>query len=253
VWVREAAGAKDAAFEAVERVMTLRFGEKRVTYDPSDPEANNIAVSKGYTVVPGAALTAGEWQNAKSAGSILPAGRVTPSPKPFSPDGSPLKMLEHLTPDHERFIAYVDRLHRILIGTGCVTQLTDDRGWKFSAAYGRGGMTFAGSAKGDLTVSTVDKPKDWFKLGPSAWWELLLHEFAHSFSSNHLSSEYHDALCALGAKLTKAALDNPKFVSAGVVAEKSPAQRAQPTLAGDTLRGNPCDLSTGTTFEDQLP
>ena len=30
---------------------------------------------------------------------------------------------------------------------------------------------------------------------------LLIHEFGHEYSSDHLSSEYHDALCRIGAKL----------------------------------------------------
>jgi hypothetical protein len=31
--------------------------------------------------------------------------------------------------------------------------------------------------------------------------QLLIHEFAHEYSADHLSSDYHQALCRIGARL----------------------------------------------------
>ena len=39
---------------------------------------------------------------------------------------------------------------------------------------------------------------------------LLIHEFGHQYSSDHLSGEYHDALCRLGARLKRLALEKPE-------------------------------------------
>ena len=39
------------------------------------------------------------------------------------------------------------------------------------------------------------------KVGALDLVQLLIHEFVHEFSSDHLSSEYHEALCRIGAKL----------------------------------------------------
>ena len=39
---------------------------------------------------------------------------------------------------------------------------------------------------------------------------LLLHEFGHEYSGDHLSSDYHEALCKLGAGLKKLALERPE-------------------------------------------
>jgi hypothetical protein len=50
-WVRDAATSPDADPEAMSSVVDLRFGPKAVSYDPSDPEANKLAVSQGFTVV----------------------------------------------------------------------------------------------------------------------------------------------------------------------------------------------------------
>ena len=93
-WVRDAMADERVTAPSVKQVMELRFGSQRVTYDPSDPEANLIAASEGYTVIAPASLSAAEWTNVRKHEGSLPAGRVTPSPKPFSPNGRPLELLE---------------------------------------------------------------------------------------------------------------------------------------------------------------
>ena len=43
---------------------------------------------------------------------------------------------------------------------------------------------------------------DWFERGiTNEVVQLLIHEFGHESSPDHLSSEYHEALCRIGAKL----------------------------------------------------
>ena len=64
-WVRDAAADENVSKDAVEKVVTLRFGEKRVISDPSDPEGTKIAMSQGYTVIPPGALSGQEWANVK--------------------------------------------------------------------------------------------------------------------------------------------------------------------------------------------
>lgn len=66
----------------------MKFGQ-RVSFDPSDAEANKLAVSKGYTVMHGAMMSAAAWKNAKVANPILPAGQVTPGPKAWSGEDDP--------------------------------------------------------------------------------------------------------------------------------------------------------------------
>jgi hypothetical protein len=65
--------------ETVRKLADLRFGPRRVSFDMSDPEANNIAASQGYQVIHGGALSKEEWGVFKRADAILPAGQVTPS------------------------------------------------------------------------------------------------------------------------------------------------------------------------------
>jgi hypothetical protein len=40
--------------------------------------------------------------------------------------------------------------------------------------------------------------------------QLLIHEFGHHFSGDHLSEEYHDGLCRLGAGLKALAMKKPE-------------------------------------------
>ena len=82
-WVREAFQRHGASMadETVERLTALRFGVKRVAYDPSDPEANSLAVSQGYPVVHGSQMAKTEWEEVRRAGA--PAcwtGNAQPAP-----------------------------------------------------------------------------------------------------------------------------------------------------------------------------
>ena len=51
---------------------------------------------------------------------------------------------------------------------------------------------------GDLVFNKLRLGSEWFERGITEdVVQLLVHEFGHQFSSDHLSSEYHEALCAL--------------------------------------------------------
>jgi hypothetical protein len=202
-WVKDAFQTHGAKLEpeTVERVTELRFGFRRVSYDPSDQEANAIAVSKGYTLVYGSQMSKEEWEAARRAGAILPAGQVTPSPKPFSPDGQPLSTVPEAswTDPVRKAVAYMRRVGERLVGQSIRVEVTTDRGWNFAAAYG----------KGQLTLNQGRLGQKWFS-GPLAEINaLLIHELGHHYSGNHLSSDYYDALCDLGARLAQLALEEP--------------------------------------------
>src|SRR5439155_11664728 len=105
---------------AVRSFVRQKYGEKVVIADPSDREAEKIAVSEGYTVVHGGHEAGGTWQNIKRAEAILPAGQVTPSPKPYSddPDATPANLLpeERITPAMRRVEAYTVALAKRVMG-----------------------------------------------------------------------------------------------------------------------------------------
>jgi hypothetical protein len=203
-WVRDASADEAASPAAVEQVMTLRFGEKRVIADPTDPEGTKLAMSQGYTVVPGGALSGGEWANVKRDQVMLPAGQVTPSPKPYSPDGNPMDLVPYdkYTDEMKRVVKYAKALGWKLLDCNIQVDVASKVTWPYAATYGPGRLTFNLGRLGHA----------WFNGGPREDVDqLLIHEFGHHYSSDHLSEEYHDALCKLGAKLAQLALREPEF------------------------------------------
>lgn len=207
-WVRDAMASGQITSGAVQRVMDVRFGVQRVIYDPSDKEANHIAVSKGMAVVQGGALTKEEWENVRKYEAALPAGQVTPSPKPFHPDGEPLHLIDR--EDWSRALRaavnYFQHMSLRLIGETLTVDVTGDVHWRFKAAYGKDPLTGHG---GHLTfnyglMKTAVEAYDRQTLTT-----LLIHELVHHKVSNHLSEEFHRGCCELGAKMVEVALERP--------------------------------------------
>lgn len=206
-WVREATSDERCSTEAIETAVKHRFGEKSVAFDPGDPEANKRAMAEGFTVIPGRSMNKGEWDNIRKAQTsgirlALPSGQVTPSPTPFSADGEPLKTLseEKYTEGIKKFIRYAKWLAKKLIETDIFVVIANDRGWGFTAAYG----------DERLTINVPRVGYSWFdNISSLQMNALLIHEFAHKYSGDHLSSDYHEALCDLGAKLARIAAKNP--------------------------------------------
>lgn len=198
-WVGEALASSGIESEAVFSIMDRKHGENRVAFDPSDPEGSKIAVTKGYEVIHGGSYTKDQWDNIRRADAVLPAGKVTPSPKPFTNDGYSLKYIETWTAEHHAFADYAKAMANEILGARIEVAFTDDARWKFAAAYG----------PGSLTVSVRNNPRLWFKpdglrsdlVGVDA---LLIHEFAHHRVRDHLSSDFHEECCRLGARLTRA-------------------------------------------------
>ena len=200
-WVHEAIGHKACLPAAVEAYLCKRFTDKRVSFDPSDPEANKLAVSQGYVVVTGNMMSKDAWRNAREASAILPAGQVTPSPKPYDPNGLPMKLLKELTPEMERVKLYAHKLAYLLLGSNIHIIFANDPGWFPLATYGPGQLVFNVGKLGRTWFKLDDMSADRQRIN-----ELLIHEFAHHYVSDHLSSEYYDMLCKLGARMVEAAL-----------------------------------------------
>ena len=93
-----------------------------------------------------------------------------------------------------RVVAGVLGLH---ISVVIVTEVTEP----FSACYGGRTLTFNLGRLGHR----------WFDAnGPDALLRVLrlvIHELAHEYAADHLSDEYHEACCKIGAALALAAVD----------------------------------------------
>ena len=194
-WATEAITSPDAKPEALELYMTKKFGEKRVAYDPSDPESNHTAAAAGYTVITGSQLSGAAWANVKAAGAVLPAGQVLPTPNPFSPNGQP--MLEAKMTDGIRAVRdYTKKFALVTCGINISVDFRVAMTGQFGACYGQRMLTFNVGRLG----------YKWFDLQNNrlAIDELIIHELGHEYCQSHLDKAFNDALCRIGAHYAKA-------------------------------------------------
>ncbi len=135
------------------------------------------------------------WRNAKQANAILPAGKVTPSPKPYSPEGDPLLLVPDPTPLMLEVAEYAKFVARQVLQAEIQVTFAREPAWPYSATYGPGQLTFNVRRLG----------RNWFSLAENrlAIDELLIHEFGHHYSGDHLSDNYHAALCRIGAAMIR--------------------------------------------------
>lgn len=205
-WVTAALEADNLPAEAVNAVILQRYGAKVVSFDPSDPEANKIAIARGYAVVHGGAFSGAAWSSIRDAGALRPAGQVTPSPSPWAQDGAPASTVDS-TPEMDAFAAWCVRLGQALLGTDIDVEFYARFNDPMTqAAYGGRRLQFAVNRLG----------RAWFR-GPlrEEQLDLVLHEFGHHFASDHLSRDYYNALSRLGAKAAMLALTNPSLLAIG--------------------------------------
>ena len=202
VWVSDAAGDSRVSQLATNRVLDLRFGKKRVIFDPSDPEANSLAASKGYSVIHGRSLSKGHHAMVKQHSAALPASRVTPSPTPYSENGKPLKPVKEVTMAMAAFADLAQNVARETIERDITVEFVSDVTWPFAATFG---------PSCELTVNVGRRGHEFFEssdLVPQL--DLLIHEFGHLYEGNHLSETYYRALTRIGAKLAMYAARNDR-------------------------------------------
>jgi hypothetical protein len=202
-WVRQASSSEDCAPEAIKKVLNLRFGDKFAAFDPNDREAGKNFVAQGGQLVYGPMLSPQEWKNAKKADAIQSAGKICPTPKPYSqdPDAKDVTVIpqEKWTPGMKSIADYAVYLGKELMDVTVKVSFVNSTN-NFAACYG----------PGDLHFNLFRLSYTWFEKGITEEVDrLIIHEYGHQYSGDHLSEEYHEALCLLGARLKKLALDKP--------------------------------------------
>ena len=100
----------------------------------------------------------------------------------------------------------MNQLTQLLVGRPLVIRLANDRAWNCLACFSKANM--------EMTFNKASLGNECFEDGLSEKvLELYIQEMGHYYSGDHLSSEYHDGLCTLGAKIPKLAINNQKLFS----------------------------------------
>ena len=191
-WVTEA--LENADVDAVKDVVESRYGEDAVVFDMSDHEANKKAFADDVNVITGGSFNSRVWDNIKRAREehqdfARPSGSVGKYASPNLTGGA--KEIDTYTDGMKEVIAYAKELHLYLFNSSCSVSIHDGNG--ALATYGRGDLQFSYKMLG----------KKWFDLTNNKQniLELIIHEFGHWYSLDHLSEKYYDGLCEIGAKL----------------------------------------------------
>jgi hypothetical protein len=203
-WVKLAGSDSRCSDEAIKHLIRLRFGDKVAAPDPSDTEAMKAFQAQGGIIVVG--LSKGEWANVRRSGVVLPAGQICPTAKPYSSDPNAksvdLVLEEDWTEGIKKIAAYARFLAEELMGVKLGVSVVRTKN-NFIACYGGGRLDFNLLRLGHKFFEQgVNEDVD----------RLLIHEFGHEYSGDHLSEEYHEALCRLGAGLKRLALEKPDSV-----------------------------------------
>ena len=191
-WVTEA--LEDADVDAVKDVVESRYGEDAVVFDMSDSEANKKAFADDVNVITGGSFNSKVWDNIKRAREehqdfARPSGSVGKYASPTLTGGA--KEIDTYTDGMKEVIDYAKELHLYLFNSSCSVSIHNGNG--ALATYGRGNLQFSYKMLG----------KKWFDLANNKQriLELIIHEFGHWYSGDHLSERYYDGLCEIGAKL----------------------------------------------------
>lgn len=186
-WVRAAAGDPRVDPEVFKTVISARFGDKSVIYDPSDIGSNREAASHAYTVVTGGSLSAGEWENVRRTGALTPAGQKFPTNHGTKePDKRYTR--DEWTPTMQAYARFVEAMSSELVGYEVTVEYIEDR----QMVCGQFFDTYFNVNLAKHDVSNWQRNL-----------ELMLHELAHTVvrSNDHLHRDFYSTVGRLGAKL----------------------------------------------------
>ena len=196
LWVRT--GMKDDRIkkEAIDTILNKRFGDKFLTRNPLDPNANDEAVSRGYTLISGSQMSAEEWGQAKKHDLIQSSSDL------FGTAEMREALVRTPTPEQEKFIDFATRLAKEFLGINIKVLFVEAKGSTTRADYNPLFKTLR------FNLAHPNIPRfnniNWENL------KLLYHELPHD-EGNHTEHSYHDCITTLAGKVTIKALKDPKF------------------------------------------
>lgn len=194
VWIRRASNDDRMSKDAMDSVLTKRFGNKFVSRNPNDPIANDDALSKGYKVVSGSEMSKGEWNKAKDFGLIHSSSDV------FGKQDIKFAKTVEITDAMNRWANFCKKCAKEFQGNDIKVLFVSCKGVRASADYGSRTLRYNIALLGEKFFDGMTKQSI----------NLLIHEMAHE-KGHHTQEAYHKEITRLAGAFTMKALKEPKF------------------------------------------
>jgi len=194
VWVRK--GMKDERIkkEAVQGILTKRFGDKVLSMNPFDRHANEEAITHGYKLIAGNEMSKEEWAKVKEFGLI------NSSTEEFGSQGYVDAEIVEPNENQRKFAELSKKIAKEFLGINLTVKFVKAGGTNTNADYGQQTVRFNLSRLGNGFFDTIN----WKNL------RLLIHELGHE-KGGHIEHEYHYAITKLGGQLVVKALEEPEW------------------------------------------
>jgi len=223
-WCNDVLADKESSLEVRKTIIEKKFGERAAVFDPHDQEANIRWQSQFEgSIVHGRSLTKEQWENVREFDILKPAGKLTPTAKPWSDDPN-AKLADFYekpewTKGMQHVADYVEIIAKEALG---ISDLEIKFAKKMnessvSACYAR-----RGTSSGLLEFNMSNLGFAWFNKGITVEVDrLLIHELAHHFVGSHHNKEvcaevrtgmFYDACCHVGASVKALFKTNPKLL-----------------------------------------
>lgn len=195
LWIQDALENESISKESIEKIIKKRFGEKIVSYDPTDLESNKKAVANGYQVLHGRQLTKAQWNNVRKHDLVNSSSSMFPTPKPFSddPNAKSLKIIkkQDYTEKQKTLHSNLKDIAMFITGKSINLKFANDHKWGFGGSFAKDSREMIINLSGHKNKEEItEKILDVF-----------IHELGHLYESDHLSDNYYRALTKIGSKM----------------------------------------------------
>jgi len=194
-WVRDGAADERIEHDALLTIADLRWGERRMVLTPGDDYGRERGIANGYHVVSPKEMSREEWARMREAEAI-PASSVIF--RQGVADGRTIPR-DDWTAGMHRVERLSKAVSRAAFDFGVTVTMMESPDATCAAQYGHRRIAFNVAILG----------RAWFNGPVESILRLVIHELGHESAGNHLSEDYYDCLCRIGAAL--AVVDSKKF------------------------------------------
>lgn len=208
-WLVAATSDKSASAALMQTFVNEKFGEDAVIFDPHDTESAARAIAEGRRVIYGNSMSKAQRANVKGMLEVPKSSDVFPSRPVFTPSEggeSPLIPESEWSTGMAHVARYIVELADTIMGVTVTVQFSKETpkmlDGKVVATYGGRTLTWYVPHCGKALFNRPLRDRTLNKH--------IIHELAHEYVSDHLSSVFNEAQADLWSKFAELCLDEPE-------------------------------------------